>query len=476
MLKHFSISACKVQSCLLTVLLLILTISANAQGRKRGVAGKAFEIQVTPYKTTMLANGKDEVSIKVVVIDGVGTEMSNASNPVKFSLQGDARITRIQDANKTDADAKISDTSAQAHFNNGLLWVTLVAGKKVGHIKLEAKADSLWPGSTEIHTVQPGKPHPVTTAKYIPKKVKDKVLGADISFLPELESKGIKFSDNGVEKDAMLIMKEHGFNYVRLRIFNAPANPKGYSPGKGFCDLEHTKQMAKRIKAAGMKFLLDFHYSDYWADPQQQNKPAAWVGENFSALKQSVHDYTVKAIQELKAQGTAPDMVQVGNEINHGMIWPEGSIGNLDSLAQLIYAGITGVKEVSPSTIIMLHIALGGQNAEARFFLDNMAARKVPFDVIGLSYYPRWHGTLEDLKNNMADLAKKYPQQVMVAEYSQLKREVNDIAFNVPNDKAVGSFIWEPLSTWEGIFDKDGKSNQYMNVYPEIAKKYLPGK
>src|SRR5437879_9544707 len=108
-------------------------------------------------------------------------------------------------------------------------------------------------------------------------------------------------------------------------------------------------------------------------------------------------------MQELKEQGTVPDMVQVGNEINHGMVWPEGSISNLDSLSQLIYAGITGVKEVNSSTIIMLHIALGGQDAEARFFLDNMKARNVPFDLIGLSYYPKWHGTIEDLKNTMAD-------------------------------------------------------------------------
>jgi beta-galactosidase len=219
--------------------------------------------------------------------------------------------------------------------------------------------------------------------------------------------------------------------------------------------------------------LLDFHYSDYWADPQQQNKPSAWVGQDFPTLKKSLHDYTVSVMKALKDQGTTPDMVQVGNEINHGMVWPEGAINNLDSLAQLIYAGVTGVKEVSPSTAIMLHIALGGQNEEARFFLDNMKARNVPFDVIGLSYYPRWHGTLQDLKNNMADLAKRYPQQVMVAEYSQLKREVNDIAFNVPDGKAVGSFIWEPISSWEGIFDRQGKSNDYLDVvYPEIAKKY----
>jgi len=454
-------------SLLLSALFLFSILPANAQrGPRKGV------VQITPYKTTLIANGKDEVSIRVVALDADGAEVKGATNLIKFSLQGDAKITRIA-TGRNGEGKKIDDTTAQAPLVNGILWVTLTSGTTIGHLKFDAKSDTLWAGSTEIHEIQPGKPHAVTTAKYVPKKVADKILGADISFLPELENRGMKFSDNGTPGDAIEIMKAHGFNYIRLRIFNEPANPKGYSPNKGFCDLAHTEAMAKRIKAAGMKFLLDFHYSDYWADPQQQNKPAAWVGQDFTTLKKSLHDYTVKVMQALKDQGTTPDMVQVGNEINHGMVWPDGAINNLDSLAQLIYAGVTAVKEVSPSTTIMLHIALGGQNQEARFFLDNMKARNVPFDVIGLSYYPRWHGTLEDLKNNMADLAKRYPQQVMVAEYSQLKREVNDISFNVPNGKAVGSFIWEPISSWEGIFDRKGVANQYMDVvYPEIAKKY----
>ncbi|MBS1527094.1 MAG: glycosyl hydrolase 53 family protein, partial [Bacteroidetes bacterium] len=427
----------------------------------------------TPYKTTLVANGNDQVSIRVVVIDAAGNEVKNARNLIHFSLQGDAKITKIAPGNSSDADRKLGDTSAQAHLVNGILWVTVTSGTTIGHLKFDAKSDSLWTGSSEIHEIKPGRPHPVTRAGYTPERVMDKILGADISFLPELEARGMKFSDNGTPGDAIQLMKQHGFNYIRLRIFVDPSQPKGYSPGKGFCDLAHTEAMAKRIKAAGMKFLLDFHYSDYWADPQQQNKPSAWAGQDFPTLKKSLHDYTVSVMKALKDQGTVPDMVQVGNEINHGMVWPEGAINNLDSLAQLIYAGVTAVKEVNPSTAVMLHIALGGQNAEARFFLDNMKARNVPFDVIGLSYYPRWHGTLDDLKNNMADLAKRYPQQVMVAEYSQLKREVNGIAFNVPDGKAVGSFIWEPLSSWEGIFDRSGKANDYLDVvYPEIAKKY----
>jgi arabinogalactan endo-1,4-beta-galactosidase len=453
------------------IVMISIATAANAQGRRvRKVyqPGQPIEIQLTPYKTTMYGNGKDTALISIKIIDKDGKEVADAQKLITFKIKGDAKIWGD---GRTKLDM-LTDSTYTATIT-GECWITLQAGPSRGIIKLEAKADTLFAGSTEIHTVQPGMPHKVTEVAYKPHVVKDKILGADISFLPELESRGMKFSDNGTPADPMVIMKAHGFNYIRLRLFVNPANPKGYSPGKGFCDLDHTLAMAKRIKAAGMKFLLDLHYSDYWADPQQQNEPAAWVGEDFNGVKKSLYDFTVKAMTALKDQGTTPDMVQVGNEINHGMVWPDGEINNLDTLAQFIYAGVQGVRSVSPSTIIMLHIALGGQNAEARFFVDNMLARNVPFDVIGLSYYPKWHGTPEDLKNNMADLSARYKQQVMVAEYSQLKKEVNDIAFTAPGKKAIGSFIWEPLSTWEGIFDRDGKANAYMNIYPEIAKEYV---
>lgn len=457
---------------------LFLNINTTAaQGRrfKPKPAGVASELQVTPYKTTMIANGTDETLITVKVIDSKGDVVSKAEVPVTFKVTGDAKITRIngEAENSPEISSTQPNDSTWKVIITGACRVMFRAGRTRGHVKFEAIADSLFTGATEIHTVQPGTPHAVTADKYAPQTVNGKILGADISFLPELESRGMKFSSNGTQGDVIQIMKDHGFNYIRVRIFNAPANPKGYSPGKGFCDLEHTKQMAKRIKAAGMKFLLDFHYSDYWADPQQQNKPAAWEGQDFTTLKKSLYDYTAGVMQQLKDQGTVPDMVQVGNEINHGIVWPDAAVNNLDSLAQLLYQGFRAVKAVSPQTTVMLHIALGGQNAESRFFLDEMQKRNVPFDVIGLSYYPKWHGTLTDLRNNMTDLANRYHKQVMVAEYSQLKQEVNDTAFTAPGTKALGSFIWEPLSTWESIFDSEGKSNQYMEVYPAIAKKYL---
>ena len=178
-------------------------------------------------------------------------------------------------------------------------------------------------------------------------------------------------------------------------------------------------------------------------------------------------------MQALQAQNTAPDMVQVGNEINHGMIWPEGSIAHPDSLAAFIYSGIKAVKSVAPKTPIMLHVALGGQYEEADAFYTQIKNRNVPFDVIGLSYYPKWHGTLGDLHFTTNYLAKKFTKDVVVVEYSQLKKEVNDIAFNVANGRGKGTFIWEPLSTWEKVFDENGKAAELMNVYDEISKQYL---
>ena len=451
---------------LTSTLFVLITASSNLIAQSDNSA----EIQITPYKTTMLASGKDEALLTVKIIDRKGNDVPDLIKPVTYKIIGDARIISI---NGVDAKSfRKTDSTWQTNLK-GTSRIILRAGTTLAPIKFEAKADSLRTGSTEIHTVKPGIPHKVTKTFYKPKTTTDKILGADISFLPQLEARGIKFTVKGVEKDAITILKEHGFNYIRLRIFNNPAQPKGYSPSKGFCDLEHTKQMAKRVKAAGMKLLLDFHYSDYWADPQQQFKPAAWVGKDFASLKDSVQAFTTLVMQQLKDQGTTPEMVQIGNEINHGMIWPEGHISNLDSLSQLIYAGFKGIKSVSPSSIIMLHVALGGQVQESEFFYNAMRDRNVPYDVIGLSYYPKWHGTLADLKSNIAGLSKKYNKQIMVAEYTHLKREVNDIAFTVPGNKGIGSFIWEPLSTWEAIFDRTGKANELLDVYPVISEKFV---
>ena len=197
------------------------------------------------------------------------------------------------------------DGAWQRSLFNGKCQVIVQAGTKPGIIKFEAGASGLFTGSTDIITVSPENVNTVTIdEKYKLKgeaakpRAVDQMLGADISFLPQFEEPGMKFSDKGVTKDAIEILKDHGINYVRLRIFNDPAQEAGYSPKKGFCNLEYTKQMAKRVKAAGLKLLLDFHYSDYWADPGKQYKPAAWKNLSFEELKQALYDYTKMARRE----------------------------------------------------------------------------------------------------------------------------------------------------------------------------------
>ena len=443
--------------------------------------GAPSEVVVTPYKTTMLADGRDATVINITVADKQGRLVPDANNLIQFSISGDAKIIGVGNGDPSSHEAdKILDGNPiaigwQRHLFNGKCQVIVQSGKTASTIKFEAKSDGLYTGSTDILTILSASSHATIETKNIQSNKKNigKVLGADISFLPQLEDRGMKFSDKGVQKDAIRILKEHGFNYVRLRIFNNPSADSGYSPGKGFCDLEHTKQMAKRIKAAGLKLLLDFHYSDTWADPGKQYKPSAWKGLSFPVLKDSVYEFTKKVVSELKNQGTAPDMVQIGNEINHGLIWPEGQVKHLDSLAELVKAGTNAVLKVEPSAIILLHIALGGQNDESVFFLENMLSRGVYFDVIGESYYPKWHGTLDDLRNNLSDLARRYGKDIVVVEYSQLKKEVNDIAFNLPGNRGKGTMIWEPLNTWEKIFDEKGNSNDLILEYDEISKKFL---
>jgi beta-galactosidase len=464
------------------------TFSASVE-----TTGDPYEVVVTPYKTTILADGRDASVLNISVVDRQGREVPDAGNVIRFKAEGDLHIIGVGNGDPSSHEAdKGEDSVAERHLFNGHAQVIVQAGVKPGMYHFTASADSLQYGATDITTIIPGVPHSVRRwvpggrdsgmgkaplmlrpTIIVPVRPVDKMLGADISFLPELESRGVKFSDDKGPRDAIQILKDHGFNYIRLRIFNNPARDSGYSPGKGFCDLTHTMQMAKRVKALGLHLLLDFHYSDYWADPGKQFKPAAWRGEDFAQLEQSVYGYTKMVMDSLRSQGTLPDMVQVGNEINHGMIWPEGSIRHPDSLASLIYSGISGVKAVDPGCPIMLHIALGGQNDESHFFLDNMLERQVPFNVIGLSYYPKWHGTLADLRYNVDDLARQYGKDIIVVEYTQRKQEVNDIAFSVPGGLGKGTCIWEPLNTWERIFERDGKANSYLYLYDEISKEFV---
>jgi len=439
--------------------------------------GVPTEIVLTPHKTTLLADGQDLSVVNVSVLDNEGREVPNASNPIEFFIQGDAKIIGVGNGNPSSHEPdKCPDGGWQRSLFNGKCQVIIQAGLKPGTIHFEARSPNLWKGDTDIHTVAPGSvAHVSVDPKYVLKGVAarprpvDKMIGADISFLPELEAKRLKFKENGVEVDAIESLKKHGFNYVRLRIFNDPATENGYSPKLGFCDLEHTKAMAKRVKAAGMKLLLDFHYSDYRADPGKQFKPKAWENLNFEQLKKAMYDYTFDVVNQLKAQGTVPDMVQVGNEINHGIMWPDGAVAHLDSLAQLLCAGTAAVKAANPNAVMMLHVALGRQNDESVFFIENMVKRGVHFDVIGESYYPKWHGTPDDLRDNLNDLARRFDKDVIVVEYSAKKEAVHQIAFDVAGGHGKGTCIWEPLRNGQIITCKF-QIDWFLRNYPAVPK------
>lgn len=438
-------------------------------------SGVPVSVMLTSYSTTLIANGTDETRLRIAVTDSMGKEIITANDSIQVYLSGDASIlspngSQLEWATDT---AGLNYTTCQ--LQQGVYQLKLLAGTNPGILKVEARSGKLWPGAHEIHTIDSAfeykKP---TDAQLVPTtKTIDKMIGADVSFLPQLEDRRMKFYENGTEVDALSLLKSHGFNYIRLRIFVNPENEKGYAPEIGYCGLDYTLKMAQRVKDAGMKLLLDFHYSDYWADPQQQYKPLAWQNLDFETLKDSVEQYTITVLNAFKQRNLLPDMIQIGNEINHGLLWPEGHIGNPDQLAGLLKAGVAGAKKVAPEVPLMMHIALGGQNQEAVFWLDNMIARGVTFDVIGLSYYSRWHGTLNDLNNNLNDLIQRYNKPVNVVEYSGFKKEVHDISFGLPNNMGKGACIWEPLNWHTDMFNQKGEVTQVISIYDELSKKYL---
>ena len=252
------------------------------------------------------------------------------------------------------------------------------------------------------------------------------IVGADISSVQAAEDRGVRFSDQGAEKDILQILKDHGFNYIRLRVFVDPTQPPprgpAYSIG-GYCDLAHTIAMGKRIKTAGMGLLIDFHYSDSWADPGKQFTPSAWRKLAFPDLVIEMHDWTKDAIAQMKAAGAEPDMVQIGNEITPGLMTDAGgSTRNWDQLAQLLKAGITGAEEVDGRIIIMLHIDKGGDNAATHKWVDAALSRGVQFDVLGESCYTRWQGTPADWKANFEQLARQYPNLHFVCRRNRRRR------------------------------------------------------
>src|SRR5579871_121450 len=345
------------------------------------------------------------------------------------------------------------------------------------------------------------------------------ILGHDLSTLQQLEAVGKTFTDHGRVQPLERIMAHRGANYVRERLWVNPPAP--------FNDLPHVLKMARRIKEAGMKLLLDFHYSDFWADPGKQFTPQAWQGQDLPTLAKTVYNYTRDVLEQLARQGTPAALVQTGNEVTDGMLWPLGQIyvgseQHWVEFTTLLKAAIAGVRDASRhvDTRVMVHIDRGGDNGGSVWFYDHILAQGVDFDVIGLSYYPFWHGPLSALQANLNDLSPRYTKVIVVVEtaypwtladgdgypnsidastplgtdypatpegQSGFVRNVLGILSQVPNEHGRGLVYWEPGwipgvgwepgagDAWDNmtLFDFEGRALPSIQVYEHI-KSFKP--
>jgi arabinogalactan endo-1,4-beta-galactosidase len=342
--------------------------------------------------------------------------------------------------------------------------------------------------------------------------------GCDLSYLAKLEHNGAVFSRDGVERDALSIFCAAGFETLRLRLWHTPSEP--------WHGLDSTIALAQRGKQLGFKILLDIHYSDSWADPSQQTKPLAWQSLTFAQLEDSVYAYTNFVIRRFRDANVLPRSVQIGNEIGGGLLWNDGRVGGAydtpqqwQQLADLLNAGISGVRDSLPQALwpsIVIHHQEGGTNGACRWFFDHLVERNVDFDVIGVSFYPWWHGGLDDLSQNLNDLAARYDKDVAVVETAYpwttgwcddagnivgdqtpllpaypaqplgqafFLADLFERVERIPNSCAWAVMLWEPEwiptttfgSAWENLalFDCDGNSQPAFGIFPGLAPSEL---
>lgn len=311
--------------------------------------------------------------------------------------------------------------------------------------------------------------------------------GADVGWLPQMEASGFVFkNDEGNHEDVLQILKEHGIDSIRLRTWVNPSD----DPQSGHCSADETVAMAVRAKSMGFKIMIDFHYSDSWADPGKQVIPEAWKNDNLDQMKTHLYDYTKDVMNKLSAADVTPEWVQVGNEINPGMLLPIGNFTNPSNLAQLINSGYDAVKDVSPTTKVIIHRANGYDNANFRKFFDALKDNGAKYDIIGVSYYPEgdYTSSINELGDNLNDMASRYGKEVMVVEVGgdcsidevnvhNMVVAVENKVLAVPDSKGIGVFYWEPegakswsgysLSAWNGYnaTPNDGRPTKALDAF-----------
>lgn len=299
--------------------------------------------------------------------------------------------------------------------------------------------------------------------------------GADISMLPELERAGAVYRANGSEGDAIEILRNHGVNAFRVRLFVNPSTDFNKNWG-ATQNLDPMIALAKRIKHSNAKLILDLHYSDTWADPKQQTKPAAWAALSFDQLEEQLHRYTAETLAQFAAAGAAPDFVQIGNEIAGGFLWPDAKLVRDDHpdadqqwsrFARLLNAGARAARAFDPKIKIILHIHGGGREDLPRWFFTKLESQKVDYDIAAVSFYPTYADSLPMLRDNLAELAITIDKPLLIAETSYPWKPINEskptmtwpttpagqhaflrdllaIAREVPNNRCIGIIWWYP--------------------------------
>jgi arabinogalactan endo-1,4-beta-galactosidase len=324
------------------------------------------------------------------------------------------------------------------------------------------------------------------------------ILGADVTITLEDEYWGANYTDNGQLKSLEQILKDHGFNFIRIGTFVDPAAADGYAADKSskpeaFRDLAHTITLAKRVKKVGMGVMVDFHYSDTWASPSTQTTPQSWAGLSLSALADKVYGYTKESLTQMKGQGVMPDMVSIGNEITNGMLWDTGKINNSNfgNLATLVKAGVRAVREIDPEIVVVMHLEKCNNLATTKWWLDGVLKEGVTFDVLGQSCYASapngvagFQGAPADWKSTFTQLAAAYPTlKFMIAEYSAEQRAAGDVMFGLADKRGRGTFNWDPTRSYETLpndplFKTNGAWNRFvaipekMALYEQMAKDY----
>lgn len=302
--------------------------------------------------------------------------------------------------------------------------------------------------------------------------------GADVGWLSQMEASGVRFyNDAGQNQDLMLILKDQGINSIRLRVW--------VNPPQGWSNKNDVVTLARRAKAMGFRIMIDFHYSDSWADPGKQNKPAAWRNFNFTQLVAAVYSHTHDVMSTLKANGINPEWVQVGNETNNGMLWEEGRAStNMANFARLINSGYDAVKAVNSSSKVIVHISNGYNNSLFRWMFDGLRNNGGKWDVIGMSLYPEpsnWSTLNSQCLANMNDMVQRYGKEVMMSEVGMdasqaaaSKAFLTDIinkTKSVSGGRGLGVFYWEPqaynrwLGYTKGAFENNGRPSIAMDAF-----------